>query len=220
VVASAALLDLRPDDGERTGRLTGVVFNGGIALTLITVALIVDMGPAPTVLPYAVLAGIIALLLVAVVVMREPHTDERATRLHVARPRVPREIAHHFRFSALGVMASWSVLGVLLSLYPRIASEAIGATSVLFGGAVVAGSAAASAVSQAVGARWPARTSAIVGDLGTGVSLVLCVPAVAWGHAWAIAGASTLVGLFFGAWPSAGRCATSPRTSPRPTAAR
>jgi MFS family permease len=198
VVASAALLDLRPNDGERTGRITGVVFNGGIALTLVAVAFIVDRGPAPTVLPYAVLAAVVAVLLLAVVVMREPHTDERATRLHVARPRVPREIAHHFRFSALGVMASWSVLGVLLSLYPRIASEAIGATSVLFGGAVVGGSAAASALSQAVGARWPAKPTAIVGDLGTGVSLVLCVPAVAWGHAWAIAAASTLVGLFFG----------------------
>lgn len=198
VVASAALLDLRPDEGDRTGRITGVVFNSGIAVVLVSVSLIVDRGPAPTVLPYAILAGIVAVLLLGLLVMREPHTQERAVRLHVARPRVPAEIAGHFRFSALGVMASWSVLGVLLSLYPRIASEAIGATSVLFGGAVVAGSAAASALSQAVGARWPARTSAIVGDLGTGVSLVLCVPAVAWGHAWAIAAASTLVGLFFG----------------------
>lgn len=198
VVASAALLDLRPDEGDRTGRITGVVFNSGIAVVLVAVSLIVDRGPAPTVLPYAILAGIVAVLLLGLLVMREPHTEERAVRLHVARPRVPREIAAHFRFSALGVMASWSVLGVLLSLYPRIASEAIGATSVLFGGAVVAASAAASALSQAFGARWPARTSAIVGDFGTAVSLVLCVPAVAWGHAWGIAAASTLVGLFFG----------------------
>lgn len=198
VVASAALLDLRPDDGERTGRLTGVVFNGGIAVTLVGVALIVDMGPAPTVLPYAVLVAIMVALLVAVLCMREPHTDDRAVTLNIARPRVPASIAGHFRFSALGVMAAWSVLGVLLSLYPRIASEAIGATSVLFGGAVVGASAAASALSQAVGGRWPARPTAIVGDLGTAVSLVLCVPAVAWGHAWAIAAASTLVGLFFG----------------------
>ncbi len=153
VVASAALLDLRPDEGDRTGRITGVVFNSGIAVVLVAVSLIVDRGPAPTVLPYAILAGIVAVLLLGLLVMREPHTEERAVRLHVARPRVPREIAAHFRFSALGVMASWSVLGVLLSLYPRIASEAIGATSVLFGGAVVAASAAASALSQAVGAR-------------------------------------------------------------------
>lgn len=198
VVASAALLDLRPDDGERTGRITGVWFNGGIAATLVAVAFVVDRGPAPTVLPYAALAGLVLVLLLAVVVMREPHADDRATRLNVARPRVPREIAGHFRFSALGVMASWSVLGVLLSLYPRIASEAIGATSVLFGGVVVGASAAASALSQAIGSRWPARPTAIVGDVGTGLSLVLCVPAVAVGNAWAIAGASTLVGLFFG----------------------
>lgn len=198
VAASAALLDLRPDDGERTGRLTGVWFNGGIAVTLVAVALIVDMGPAPTVLPYAVLTAIVLVLLLALLVMREPHTTDRAVTLAIARPRVPSSIAAHFRFSALGVMAAWSVLGVLLSLYPRIASEAIGATSVLFGGAVVGASAAASAISQAVGGRWPARPTAIVGDLGTAASLVLCVPAVAWGHAWAIAAASTLVGLFFG----------------------
>lgn len=198
VAGSAALLDLRPDEGEASGRRAGIAFNIGIALTILDSAVLVDLGPAPMVTPYVAVAALGVVLLVGVLLMRETHQDQRTTSLHVARPRVPAAIRGHFRFAALGVMASWSVLGVFLSLFPTIAARAVGTDGVLFGGAAVAASAAAAALSQVVGARWPARSAAIVGDLGTGASLLLAIPAVAWGHAWAIAVTATLIGFFFG----------------------
>ena len=198
VAATAALLDLRPDEGSTTGRRTGVALNAGIALAILGSAAIADGGPDPLVTPYAVIAVLAALLLVAVSRLQETHREGRATSLVIARPHVPASIRHHFRFSALGVMASWSVLGVFLSLFPSIASRAVHAEHVLFGGAVVAVTAAAGATSQAVSGRWAAKTAAIVGDFGTAVFLVLAIPAVDSGNGWLIAADSALLGFFFG----------------------
>lgn len=198
VVASAALLDLRPLEGSRTGKLTGVTFNVGIAIAILVSAVIADHGPWPLVTPYAVLLVVVLGLFVAVVVMHETHVDHRAPALAVARPRVPAEIRSSFRFAALGVMAAWSVLGVFLSLFPALASRAIGADHVLYGGAVVAVSAGAAAVSQLMSTRWDARRAAIVGDIGTGAFLVLAVPAVASGSGWLIALDAAAMGFFHG----------------------
>lgn len=198
VTGSAALLDLRPEDGGRAGKLTGVAFNLGIALTILATAVDAEYGPAPLVTPYAVLAVLIAAGAVMLVLMGESHHDHRTTSLQIARPRVPIAIAADFRFSALGVMSSWSVLGVFLSLFPTIAAVSVGTTNLVFGGGVVALSAGAAALSQIFAARWPARSAAIVGDVGTAVSLVLCVVAVGVGNAWWLATASAVLGFFFG----------------------
>ncbi|KQY60796.1 MFS transporter [Aeromicrobium sp. Root495] len=198
VAATAALLDLRPDEGEKTGRRTGVAFNVGIAVAILGTAFIADLGPDPLVTPYAILAALSAVLFLALLAMRETHSDHRAATLHVARPHVPASIRHHFRFSALGVMASWSVLGVFLSLYPSIASRAVHADHVLFGGTVVALSAGSAAIIQVFASRWPAKPAAIVGDIGTAVTLLLAIPAVDSGNGWLIAIDSAVMGLFFG----------------------
>lgn len=198
VATTAALLDLRPDDGQQTGKRTGIAFNVGIATAILGTAVIADAGPDPLVTPYAVLAALAAALFLAVLAMRETHRDNRTATLHIARPRVPASISGHFRFSALGVMASWSVLGVFLSLFPSIAARAVHAEHVLFGGAVVAASAGAAALSQAVGGGWSAKPTAVVGDLGTGLFLVLAIPAIDSGNGWAIGAVSAFLGFFFG----------------------
>ena len=198
VASSAALLDLRPDDGARTGRTTGVSFNFGIAVIVIATGWLVDHGPRPLVTPFAVLTAIFVVLLIAVVVMPEPHATDRATSLHVARPQVPPSIRASFRFSVLGAMAAWSVLGVFLSLYPTIASRSIGADNVLFGAAVVGISAAAGGVAMAITGTWDAKRTAIAGDFGTAAFLLLAIPAVHSGHAWAVVADATALGAFFG----------------------
>ncbi len=198
VVGSAALLDLRPDDGAATGRRTGVAFNVGIGIAILATSVDAQYGPAPLVVPYVVLAALSGLALLAVVLMRETHDVDPSVALHVARPRVPAAIAPDFAFAALGVMAAWSVLGVFLSLYPTIASVAVGTDNLVFGGAVVGGSALAAAASQVAAGDRDTRRSAIVGDLGTAASLGLCVVAVHVGDAWFLAICSVLLGFFFG----------------------
>lgn len=198
VAGSAALLDLRPGQGARTGKFTGAVFNVGIGASLMIVALIAQFGKDPLHTPFLVMGGLAVLLLVTTLCLREPHTEGRATTLRIAWPSVPAEITADFRFAVIGAIASWSMLGVFLSLFPKIASDAIGTDNLVVGAAIVAVSAFTGAVSQFVGVLWTPRIAAVVGDIGTAVCLLACIPAVATGNGWVIGGASATLGFFFG----------------------
>jgi MFS family permease len=198
VVASAALLDLRPEHGARTGHLTGIMINVGMAVTILAAALLAQYGPDPLVTPYAVVALAVLAILFALLPMPETHQHRSTARIRIARPGVPAEISSDFRFAVLGVMASWSVLGVYLSLFPAFAGQSTGIHSLVFGGTVVAAMAASGAVGQAFGIRLAARRAAILGDFGTAVALVLSLIALHTHHASAVALAAVLMGLMFG----------------------
>ena len=198
VAASAALLDLRPHDGARTGHLTGIMFTVGMAVTILAASLLAQYGPDPLVTPYAVIGLAVLVLLLNLLLMGETHQERSTDRIRLSRPGVPRTIRHDFRFAVLGVMASWSVLGVYLSLFPAYAGVSTGIHSLVFGGAVVAAMASAGAVGQAFGVRLMARTSAIVGDFATALALVLSLLALDSHRAWLVAAAAVFMGLSFG----------------------
>lgn len=198
VVGSAALLDLRPHDGARTGHLTGIMFNVGIAVTVLAAALLAQYAPGPLVTPYAVIGLVVLVLLLNLVLMGEPHQSRSVEPIRLTRPAVPDSIRHDFRFAVLGVMAAWSVLGVYLSLFPTFAGVSTGIHSLVFGGSVVAAMAGAAAVSQAVGGRLIPRTAAITGDFATAVALVISLLAIDSHHASLVVGAAVLMGISFG----------------------
>ncbi|MFL6059741.1 MAG: MFS transporter [Marmoricola sp.] len=198
VVGSAALLDLRPADGARTGHLTGIMFNVGMAVTILAASLLAQFGPDPLVTPYAVIGLVVLVLLFNLLLMGEPHQARTTAPIRLARPSVPAHIRHDFRFAVLGVMASWSVLGVYLSLFPAFAGISTGIHSLVFGGAVVAAMASAAAVSQAVGGRLLPRRAAIIGDFATAAALVLSLLAIESHHAALVALSAVVMGLAFG----------------------
>lgn len=198
VVGSAALLDLRPEHGARSGHLTGIMINVGMAVTVLAASLLAQYAPDPLVTPYAVVALVVLLLLLALLPMPEPHQSRSTTPIRIARPGVPVAIRADFRFAVLGVMASWSVLGVYLSLFPAFAGQSTGIHSLVFGGLVVAAMAMAGALSQALGGRVEARRAAIVGDFGTALALVLSVFALRSHQPVLVALAAVLMGLAFG----------------------
>jgi MFS family permease len=198
VAGSAALLDLRPHDGARTGHRTGIVFNIGMAVTILGASLLAQYGPDPLVTPYAVVGLVVLLLLFNLLLMGETHQARTTGPIRLSRPSVPHPIRHDFRFAVLGVMASWSVLGVYLSLFPAFAGQSTGIHSLVFGGAVVAAMASAAAVSQAAGIRLLPRTAAIIGDFATAVALVVSVLALDSHRASLVAAAAVFMGLSFG----------------------
>ncbi|HJQ07795.1 MAG TPA: MFS transporter [Nocardioides sp.] len=198
VVGSAALLDLRPEHGARSGHLTGIMFNVGLAVTILGAALLAQYAPDPLVTPYAVVALVVLVLLFALLGVPEPHAGRGSAPLRIARPGVPASIRADFRFSVLGVMAAWSVLGVYLSLFPAFAGQKTGMHSLVFGGLVVAAMAGAAAVSQAFGGRLVPRRAAIIGDFTTAAALGLSVAALDTHRPLLVAGAAVLMGLAFG----------------------
>lgn len=198
VAGSAAMLDLRPTHGSRTGHLTGIMFNVGMAVTILSASVLAEFGPDPLVTPYAIVATVVLILLVGLLAMNETHHDRSSGRLRISRPSVPKAISHDFRFAALGVMAAWSVLGVYLSLFPSFAELSTGIHHLVFGGAVVAAMVGASAVSQAFGIWLTPRRAAIIGDVGTAASLLLSIAALRSHHAALIVLVAVLLGLSFG----------------------
>jgi MFS family permease len=198
VVGSAALLDLRPERGARTGHITGIFFNVGIAVTILSAALLAQFGPRPFVTPYAVVAAVVLALLLGVLAMSEPHLTRGTQPFRIARPSVPLEVRADFRFAVIGVMAAWSVLGVYLSLFPSFAGQRTHIHSLVFGGVVVAAMAGAAALSQWFGGLLAARRAAVIGDLGTAAALLLSVVALDTGHASLVVLAAVFMGLTFG----------------------
>ncbi|MGB3356142.1 MAG: MFS transporter [Mycobacterium sp.] len=198
VAGAAALLDLRPDHGVRSGQLSGVSLNVGMTVAIIGSALLAQYAPHPLRTPYAVVAVVCLVLGVGLLALREPHTARASGPIRIARPAVPQEIRGDFWFSALGVMASWSVLGVLLSLYPSLAARQAHIDNLVFGGGVVGTTAFAAALAQLAATRLPARYSAIIGDIGMAVSLLLTIP-VLLTHQWQLVFvAAALLGVTFG----------------------
>jgi MFS family permease len=198
VAGAAALLDLRPDHGARSGQLSGIAFNIGMTVAIVGSSLLAQYAPHPLRTPYAVVAVVCAIVGVGIVALREPHTAPVRGPIRIAKPAVPEQIRGDFWFSALGAMASWSVLGVLLSLYPSLAAAQTHIHNLVFGGAVVGITAFAAAVAQLVATRVPAQRAAIIGDAGMAVALVVTVPILAT-HSWPLVlAAAALLGATFG----------------------
>lgn len=198
VAGAAALLDLKPDHGVRSGQLSGVAFNIGMTIAILGSALLAQYAPHPLRTPYAVVAVVCLVVGVGVLALREPHTARASGPIRIAKPAVPEQIRSDFWFSALGAMASWSVLGVLLSLYPSLAAQQTHIDNLVFGGAVVGTTAFAAASAQLAATRLPAKYSAIIGDIGMAVSLVLTIP-VLLTHRWELVFvAAVLLGATFG----------------------
>ncbi|OBI79333.1 MFS transporter [Mycolicibacterium fortuitum] len=198
VVSAAALLDLRPHRSVRSGQLSGVAFNIGMTVAIIGSAVLAQYAPHPLRTPYAVVAVICVLVGVGVLALRETHTTRAAGPINISKPAVAKEIRSDFWFAALGAMASWSVLGVLLSLYPSLAARQTHIDNLVFGGGVVAVTAFSAAMAQLAATRIPAHRAAIAGDIGMAITLMLTVP-VLLSHSWPLVFvAAAMLGATFG----------------------
>jgi MFS family permease len=172
VVAGAALLDVNPHRAARSGTLTAIAFNLGIAVAALGTAALAQTGFHPLLLPYLAAALIALVLLVLLAVMREPHPSAGAAPLGIPRPQVPKEIRGHFVFAVIGAGAAWAVLGVCFSLEPSIAAHAADVEGPFFGGVVIAAVTLAAATTQLLSARYPARTVALAGDTALAVLML------------------------------------------------
>src|SRR3954449_12024301 len=117
--ASAALLDLHPRrDPAGVGLTNGIVSAGGMGLGVLVSSALVELAPAPRVLPYVVLLVLFAIALAGAYAMPEPVAAR--TRLHLTpqRPGVPAGIRRPFLLAALGVISSWSIGRRFLAVGP------------------------------------------------------------------------------------------------------
>jgi len=178
--ASAALLDLHPRrDPAGVGLTNGVVSAGGMGLGVLVSAAFVQLLPAPRVLPYVALFVLFVIAFAGVLAMPEPVEDRSRPRLTPQRPSVPASIRRPFFLAALGVMSSWSIGGLFLSLGPQLSGTLFHTSNHLVSGVPVFVLAGSAAIGQLVFGRTAPWFGAAVGSVALAVGLVVIVLAAA-----------------------------------------
>lgn len=197
--AGAALLDLHPrGDGSHAGLINGVVSAGGIGAGALVSSILVQYAPDRTVTPFIVLMALVAITLVGALALPEPVAQRSRPRLQPQRPRVPASIRRPFILSSLGVLASWSVGGLYLSLGPALASQLMHTTNHLAGGASVLAIAVPGALSQLLWQGLPARRAAAIGSGVLALGMALTAASLSTGSAVIFLAASVIMGGGFG----------------------
>ena len=119
--ASAALLDLHPRrDAASVGLANGVASAGGMGLGIGISALLVELAPAPRVIPYVVLLVLFAIAFYGALRMPEPVQATGRVKLTPQRPSIPPAVRRPFFLAALAVISSWSIGGLFISLGPAL----------------------------------------------------------------------------------------------------
>lgn len=178
--ASAALLDLHPRrDPTAVGLANGVVSTAGLGLGVLVSALIVEELPAPRVLPYVVLLVGFGAALVGGWRMPEPVESRTRPRLTPQRPSVPAAVRRPFLMASLGVIASWSIGGLFLSLGPQLAATLFHTQDHLVAGAAVFILPASACVAQVLFGRSAPWASTVGGSVSLAVGMLLVVAAAA-----------------------------------------
>lgn len=197
--AGAALIDLHPTANTRMAALVnGVVALGGLGAGALLSSALVQYLPDPRVIPFLVVAVMIALLMGLVAAMPEPVSRGGRVVLRPQRPGLPRQTRGPFALAALGVIGSWSIAGVYLALGPALAGDLLQTHNELAGGAAAVALMGAGAVAQLAGRNLSNRTLTVAGSTLVALGMGLTATAVATGSAPFFLAASALAGVGFG----------------------
>jgi MFS family permease len=178
--ASAALLDLHPRrDAAGVGLTNGVVSAGGMGLGVLVSSTLVQWLPAPRVLPYVALLLLFALAFAGAWAMPEPVEGRRPLRLTAERPSVPPVVRRPFVLAALGVVSSWTIGGLFLSLGPQLGATLFHTTNHLVAGVSVFELAGMGAAAQLLFRRSAPWFGASAGSIALAAGMRIVVAAAA-----------------------------------------
>jgi MFS family permease len=197
--ASAGLLDFHPtQDPERAGLTNGVVSSAGLGLGALVSSALVQLLPAPRVLPYVVVFVLFAVALVGVVLMPEPVTSRSRPRFAPERPRVPSSVRQPFVLAALAVTSAYSIGGLFFALGPELSMRVFGSANHLVSGISLFLLAGVGAVAQLAYGRRTAWFGAAAGSVALALGVVLIAFAAANNSAVALIVGSIVAGVGFG----------------------
>jgi Major Facilitator Superfamily len=161
------------------GLTNGVVSAGGIGLGALVSATLVELLPAPRVLPYVVLFVLFAIAFAGALRMPESVSPRSRLRLTPERPRIPPAVRRPFFLAALGVFSSWSIAGLFLSLGPQLSTTLFHSTDHFVAGVGVFALAGCGSLAQVVFGRTAPWLGASAGSTALAAGLLLIVAAAA-----------------------------------------
>jgi predicted MFS family arabinose efflux permease len=180
---SAAVVDLQPS--SRLGALTNSVApTVGLAVGALGAGLLVQYAPAPTTLPFALLAAVFLLLTAAVALLPETVSRRRGAFASL-RPRasVPPRARRAFLTAVPCLVATWAMGGLYLSLGGSVTASVLHVTNHLVGGLVVTTLTGAGAVASVVVRDMEPRRVMTAGSAALAVGTALALAAIAWASA-------------------------------------
>jgi MFS family permease len=178
--------------------VNGAVSTAGIGAGALVSALVVQLLPDPRLLPFVIVAVLIALLLAAVRMLPEPVLERRPATLRPQRPRVPAPTRAAFVLAALGVLASWSIGGLYLALGPQLAGELMHTHGELAGGVAVGALAGPAGIAQLLARNQSNRALTTVGALLLALGMGLTALALSASSAVAFLICAAIAGVGFG----------------------
>jgi predicted MFS family arabinose efflux permease len=197
--AGAALLDLHPRrDPNAVGLANGAASAGGIGLGVLVSALIVEVLPAPRVLPYLAAFVLVAIAFVGALAMPEPVKSRSRLRLAPQRPSVPRAARPAFMLAALGVLSSWSIAGLFLALGPQLSAMLFHSGDHLVDAASLVALAAPASVAQIAFRRTTPWNGAACGSLVLAAGMLTIVAATSVGSGALYLAGGAVAGAGFG----------------------
>jgi MFS family permease len=197
--AAATLLDLHPRrDPAGVGLTNGVVSAGGIGLGVLVSATFVELLPAPRVLPYVALLVLFGVAFVGALLMPEPVASRSRLRLTPQRPSVPPPVRRAFLLASLGVISSWSIGGLFLSLGPQLSASVLDTSNHLVAGISVFVLAASGSLAQLLLGRMAPWVGASAGSVALAVGLLLIVAAASADSSALLMTGSVIGGAGFG----------------------
>jgi MFS family permease len=197
----AALVDLNPPHAPgRAGLINGIAPVSGLAVGALGCGALVQFGPSPTHLIWALL--LVGMALSAVVVARLPETSARrpgAAASLTPRLGVPARLRTDLLALAPIIVASWAIGGLYLSLGPSVAAGVFGLSNHLVGGFVVTLLCGTGAITSYVLRKAPTpRVLALAGALLT-IGAVISVTGLELADVALAATGTVISGVGFGA---------------------
>jgi predicted MFS family arabinose efflux permease len=197
--ASAAMLDLHPRrDPAAVGLANGVLSAGGLGLGMLASATIIELLPAPRVLPYVLLLVLFAIAFAGALLMPEPVRERSRPQLTPQRPSVPVPVRRTFLLAALAVISSWSIGGLFFSLGPRLSSTLFDSGDHLVAGIGVFLLAGSGSLAQLAFGRARPWAGAAGGSVALAVGMLAIVGAAAADSAPLFVAGSLIGGAGFG----------------------
>lgn len=198
---SAALIDLEPPRAPgRAGVVTSVTPLAGLALGALGSGLLVEFGPAPTRLVYALLLGAMAGAAALTALLPET-SPRRPGAVASLRPRAA--LPAHLRADIVPVVpvmvASWALAGLFLSLGPSVAAQLLGLHNRLTGGIVVTLLAGTGALTVAVLRSRPASSLLAPFSALLGLGVLTALAGIVADLVWLAAAGTVVAGVGFGA---------------------
>ncbi|HEY1591317.1 MAG TPA: MFS transporter [Solirubrobacteraceae bacterium] len=197
--ASAGLLDFHPEQDPEGGGLTnGAVSAAGLGLGALASSAVVQLLPAPRVLPYVVVFILFAVALLGVVLMPEPVASRSRLRLAPERPHVPSSVRQPFVVAALAVISAYSIGGLFFALGPELSARVFDSGNHLVTGISLFLLAGVGAVAQVAFGRRAAWLGAAAGSVALALGVALIALSAAEDSAAALIVGSVVGGAGFG----------------------